>query len=441
MSVIGLQQSFLHVDNGMTMEDMVACRSVANRSGEVIIFRSTGSWSMRWIARRYPTKNFHVKGKSSDWGPQEGFVPYDGRFSKVGGDAAKAEAGTKANQSGIDDKYAGQVQLRLAAEELRLQLEQPAGNPPKKACVQAWPVGATRDLLLRALRSGDDKPFLFRAVQEGDGRFALYVLDDDGMGQVKFNALQFDLVARGGKFDPKAPGAFKPLMVMTSAEVGADNKPMTGDYDLMAVCPPWNDYGTAASADIVKERIQFTTGRSTVGQHFAAGRGLDKVLDMTTNTGAASRDPKKTFQGLGKGEAGKGEHKDMGNITGRILRCINALNAEMPNGATALRRVHHNAESHRNHLFGALTGAEMEGGDGFPMTVFQPAALYTAQPGRTPPPTARFLDVATFETLAEFKEYALLLNQAGYFVPRNWTWGMSIRDDVRRGRLGPHDVR
>jgi len=32
------------------------------------------------------------------------------------------------------------------------------------------------------------------------------------------------------------------------------------------------------------------------------------------------------------------------------------------------------------------------------------------------------------ETHAEFKRYAVLLNQAGYFVPRNWTWGMSIRD-------------
>jgi hypothetical protein len=32
--------------------------------------------------------------------------------------------------------------------------------------------------------------------------------------------------------------------------------------------------------------------------------------------------------------------------------------------------------------------------------------------------------------MQEFRTYAGLLHEAGYFVPRNWTWGMSIRDKV-----------
>jgi hypothetical protein len=36
--------------------------------------------------------------------------------------------------------------------------------------------------------------------------------------------------------------------------------------------------------------------------------------------------------------------------------------------------------------------------------------------------------VSTLETMDEFKTYAQLLNEAGYYVPRSWTWGMSIRD-------------
>ncbi len=68
----------------MTLLDMTACGLVATRQNEVIMFRSTGRWSLRWIERNYPTKNFHVKGKSSDWGPQAGFVPYLGKYSKVG---------------------------------------------------------------------------------------------------------------------------------------------------------------------------------------------------------------------------------------------------------------------------------------------------------------------------------------------------------------------
>lgn len=122
------------------------------------------------------------------------------------------------------------------------------------------------------------------------------------------------------------------------------------------------------------------------------------------------------------------EHGDMGNLTPRILRCINMLNVHM--GATgarsALRRVHHNAESHRNHIFGALTASQMGGGDGFPLTVFQPRALLTQGS-----PVRMYEDVCTLENMLEFRQYASLLDTAGYYVPKNWTWGMSIRDRVR----------
>lgn len=431
MVIFGLQQSFLHVDNGMTMEDMVACRDVANRLNEVVIFRSTGSWSMRWIARSYPTKNFHVKGKSSDWGPQAGFVPYLGVYSKVGRDPEKARDGTHANQDGIDKKFAGQVQLVLAHDELMMQVNDQGGNPRKNAIRDLWPIDKSRDLLLCALRTGDNKPFVFRAVWEEGDRYALFVYT----GKDNASTVRYRTAANGGVFDKALRAEFQPLMVMTSAEKGADNRPMTGDYDLMAVCPPWRDYGAVASTPIVKDAVDFGPERKTVGQHFAAGRNLDKVMDMSTNTGAVGRtvviggkETKATFQGLGKAAAGKNEHKDMGNLTGRILRCINALNDRMPNGTTALRRVHHNAESHRNHIFGALNMDEMMRGEGLPLTVFQPTAL--CEGGM---PTAHYGDVSTFERLDEFKRYAQLLHEAGYFVPRNWTWGMSIRDQVRDG--------
>jgi hypothetical protein len=93
---------------------------------------------------------------------------------------------------------------------------------------------------------------------------------------------------------------------------------------------------------------------------------------------------------------------------------------------SALRRVHHNAESHRNHIFGALTSSQMEGGDGFPLTVFQPRALLAPDS-----PVRVYEDVCTLETMPEFRQYATLLNMAGYYVPKNWTWGMSIRDRFR----------
>lgn len=64
MAEFGLTESFTHPENGMIESDMRACVRVASELDEVIIFRSTGPWSRRWIKARYPTKNFHVKGKS-----------------------------------------------------------------------------------------------------------------------------------------------------------------------------------------------------------------------------------------------------------------------------------------------------------------------------------------------------------------------------------------
>lgn len=430
MAIVGLGNSFRHVDNGMTLEDMQACMRVATFQNEVIIFRSTGSWSLRWIKLGYPTKNFHVKGKSSDWGPQAGFVPRKGIYSKVGGDAVKAQEGSAANLEGIVHKYAGEVQLSLSAAELRLQLVEPAGNPSKLAIADQWPIARSRDVLLRALRSGDGQEFFFRAVWRAE-RFHIFV----HTGKASAPALRDKAALAVGVFTPALQAEFEPFMVMTSSEINANNLPMTGDYDLMAVCPPWREYGAHSSKVIKKPAVDFGPGRPTEGLRLPAGRNLDQALDMSSNTGAVGhtaviggKTVKTTFQGLGKGAGGWQEHNDMGNVTGRILRCINALNAAMPRGEAAFRRVHHNAESHRNHIFGAISGAEMEGGDGVPLTVFQPDVLC-----RAGSPTARFGDVATIETLSEFKEYAVLLDQAGYFVPRNWTWGMSLRDKAKAG--------
>lgn len=416
MAVYGLARSFAHAENGMTKADMLATSIVAGELDEVIIFRSTGPWSQRWIDLGYPTKNFHVKGKSSDWGPQAGFVPYLGTYSKVGRDAGKAADGTKANQDGIAHGYAGKVQLMLSRQEIDLQINQPEENPPRRAVVRWAQVPDSKDLFLVGERSGDGKEFVFRAVWTGTNAYTIWVYDER-LG-INFKRLVYEQPV--------------PLEVMTSSEVGAGNRPMTGDYDLMSVCPSWDSYGGTARIAISKPGINFHGKKGLQqGQHFGVGARMDKVLDMRSNTGArpAFGNTGITYGGLTKRDGGKlEEHGDMGNITPRILRCINMLNAKMGAGGSnsAGRRVHHNAESHRNHIFGALVESDMKKGDGFPMTVFQTKRLQEANS-----PTKKYMDVATLDTMGEFRAYALLLNEAGYFVPRNWTWGMSVRDQAR----------
>jgi hypothetical protein len=440
----GLGASFSHNQNGMTLRDMEATKRVADRLDEVIIFRSTGPWSMRWLEKKYPSKNFHVKGKSSDWGPHAGLVPYNGIYSKVGYDPVKAAKGTKANDDGLKSGFAGKQALVLTKDQIDEQLNRPEGSPARTAIQSTFPIKGGDDLLLICKRSGDGKRIVFRACSLRGNEFEIRVYAAEGLGALN----PFVIADR----DPKGEKA-QVLEVMTSNEIGA-GRPMTGDYDLFSICPSWAQYGSLSSRDISKDAIKLANGAIHPGQHFSLGQGMDNVLDPSLHTMSQRGDFAKRQAALKErmtkggglpggltpqlskvyfGASGAAEHGDMGNLTPRILRCINELNGEM--GAVgetaALRRVHHNAESHRNRAFGALTENDMltpkEGdqyADGFPLTVFQPSPLYS---GRALGPrlraVARYGDVCTLESLLEFKTYAQALKESDYFVPKNWIWG------------------
>lgn len=407
--IVGLEASFSHNQNGMTKRDMKACRTVAARLNEVIIFRSTGPWAKRWLKLGYPSKNFHVKGKSSDWGPQAGFVPYDGTYSKVGFDPKKAAEGTKQNDKGLHSGFAGKAQLALTEAEIYAQVNHPEGKPPRTAIASQFQIQNTKDSLLFAKRSGDGKEVIFRARHIAGDRFGIEVLPESA------GTNPFKLIDKKGA----------PLEVMTSNEVGTD-KPMTGDYDLLAICPSWASYGSQLGRDLVKPGVQLKGKNQPEPEaRFFAGQGLDNVLDPELHT--MSKRPPNSPK-LPAKEAHRNEHPDMGNLTPRILRCINELNVAMGavGGSAPLRRVHHNAESHRNAMFGALTERDMltikpgeAYGDGFPFTVFQPDSLT-----RGGLRTARYQDICTLETLIEFKTYAADLAATGFYVPKNWTWGV-----------------
>ena len=415
----GLQRSYDHVENGMTRADMRACTQVADDHNEVIVFRSTGPWSKRWIEKGYPTKNFHVKGKSSDWGPQAGLVPYDGSFSKVGHDPTKAARGTAANDKGLKSGFAGKTPLVMTGDQIREAETRKEESPARAAVDSVQAIDDSQDLLLIATRPRDKATIAFVAKHRSDGRYDIKILGNSIKGMNASISLE----------EVKKGASLTPLEVMTSTEVGA-HEPMTGDYDLFAVCPPWADYGIGAPATIHKPGLVVENPDKKnpakmkkthhLGITFRRGTNMDKVLDPRLHTmgndGAHER--------LATSSVWH-EHPDMGNLTPRLLRCIIALNAAM--GATgpraSRRRVHHNAESHRNYRFGAITGGEMaRASEGFPLTVFQPKTLYANTGSKLK--TASYSDVCTLVTFAEFKTYAAALHDAGFYVPRNWAWNM-----------------
>ena len=419
--IIGLGGSYSHPENGMVRSDMEATLKVAERLNEVIAFRSTGPWAKRWIEAGHPTKNFHVKGKSSDWGPQAGLVPFKGVYSKVGHDKQKAADGTEANQKGIESGFAGKITLRLTEKMLKAQLQRSEEAPPRTAIERQEVIDDNWRILI-AKRSGDKKIFAFLAkkVSSRDRYYKIYAFPP-GAGTNAFKLL-------------KHLHHVHPLEVMTSGEVGAD-LPMTGDYDLLAVCPRWADYGSRLGRRVEKAGINLRLKGRQQGLVFEPGVGMDNVLDPRLHTMGTKdwhsyqfRKAMYERKGLkfGKEEFSK-EHPDMGNLTPRILQCINALNSEMKavGNKGPMRRVHHNAEALRPFLFGAIYGGEMVSkGEGFPFTSFQPHDL------------RGFLgDVCTMEHMADFDNWTAALTALGYYVPKNWAWSQTEAPKAKFKRL------
>lgn len=420
----GLAASFSNSRNGMVQKDMYASERVAARLGEVIVFRSTGPWAKRWIEKGHPTKNFHVKGKSSDWGPQAGLIPFDAMYSKRP-EKGSIEDRTKACTKSVHEGWARGVPLILTRSEIDMQLTRKEGVEVAVRRAMPTPDG---DMLLWAGPQGSADEYVFRGKKitgRGDALAINVYVDQDAARRT--NAFRLA--------DPGSTLATTAMTVMASNEVGADDRGITGDYDLFVVIPTWAAYGGRVGRDIEVQGVKLIgvdAKNQPKGQTFVHGQGMDNVLDPTLHTfgrpahfGPRTQQATQRFDAAVK-ETPRSEHKDMGNITPRVLICINALNQEMGAiGAAGVgRRVHHNAENYRNAMFGAMTKSDMldtsKGGgghgDGFPLTAFLPP---------NPSLSGKYGTCCTLENYFDLQGFGVDLHRAGYFVPKNSAWGLA----------------
>jgi hypothetical protein len=378
-----------HADQGMTEADITACQEVARLRNEIIMFRSTGCWSRPHIAAGHPTKPFHVKGKSSTWGPHAGFVPVDSEYSKAVSEADIAK-GRKLNKEAIDGKWARPAYLFVTEEYITKHLLVPKGLTHRPA-VDRITAGKDREFIDFYCTKPDEndsrengKLYIFRGFRVGD----------------KWQIFCFH------KQDYSRP---EPLQVLA---VPGSDLPITGDYDLFAVCPYWKDYGSKDKKmdPTLDDRAQNRSMRRLrqkvhVGHEISAWFGINWGPMASIATIESYKTP---------------EDPDRGNITARIFEVIVALNAQMgaaygagmqmgqPNvyqGGVVNQRVHHNAESGRPFA----PGAE----DGFPLTTFHPG----------PVGPYGFLN-ATIEELGDLRAYFETLYANGYYPPRNPAWQM-----------------
>lgn len=411
-----------HPEQGMTNADMLAVRAVAARRREIIIFRSTGPWSRPYIARGHPTKPFHVKGKSSTWGPHAGLVPRDASLSKavVQKDIDK---GNKLNQEAIDHGYAREIDLILEDSFVTSELSIPRGVDQRRA-------------VQRLIRSTDKRTYFF-AVKPGGGQHAdsvrlfegrrdavtegwfVYVIDPfeaiEPKALEKLDDAELEKRATGVPDDAK-----KRVQVMA---VPGSHLPITGDYDLFAVCPRWEEWGGEFDKpqdntldnqplDTQIQRLREIEARYHAGEGDVVAAARAQLQRERLEANKQPEDP------------------DRGNLTPRLFSLILDLAEAMgaPYDRSGMRlgqpnahrmgivnqRVHHNAEAGRPF---APTPDE-----GFPLTIFHPGPIVLS-----PALEARYeFRDATIDSLEDLKGYFHEILNAGYYVPRNPRWEINL---------------
>jgi hypothetical protein len=353
---------------GLVAEHLPKLQALAERENLIIAFRPVERYATQLIAEGYPTKDFHIKGKSSDWGPMAGFIPVDQTFSKLNG---RPRAIEKFNAKVLEslnlppDRPGGAARAAsgpLTVSEARLQYLAEQGlitlrpGPGERGTLEA--------------RGRDGRDYTFTAIPERGG----YRIEHDGM----------------------------PLYVLCDL---ATRKGITADYDLLLVAPHIGEYGELDGVPLKDTSHDVFKARMENYASFKAG-GVDALPAPLRD---AYLDPAKFYAKA---------HKDMGNTSARTIALIPKLNRALgranelhESALPAASRpgpplVHHGADA---------ANPFTEPGANYPATFFFPSQIGELE---------KVVLVENSQALAYVIQQA---KDQGYQVPLNPQW----EDDVR----------
>jgi len=208
-------------DSGITSAHIQKIQEVAKKRRCFIMVRPVNTLATGLIEDNYPVKGLDIHGKSSDWGPQAGFVPWDQSLSKVAGIPEKVKKGNADNKKDIKQKQVEFVPLVITGDRLK-QLRDYTIKEKTNAFLSPDAEKGGAFTLIR-----DSKiQFKLSKCKTGDQYEVLYL---------KANEKQFE-----------------PLEVMGYSE--AEPKMVTADYDLFAVCPYYRTISKSSEVTQLKNR-------------------------------------------------------------------------------------------------------------------------------------------------------------------------------------------
>ncbi len=351
--------------SGMVWDHAEAFASVADATDAVVLVRPVNPDATPLIARNAATKEMAIKGKSSSWGPQVGFIPARQRFSKLWRTRAGNRRASEIRE--YDEKVQEVVDEGLAVlRELRLTF---GDQPGRIYTVYEDTLARDAEAAIHLVR-GEEASLEACDWRTSAGGFSREVGPTDC-------------------FAIPSTDGWQPMEALADPEsTDANGTPryLTADYDLLAIGfrnPPLP---------------QPYLLHSFLPNHFPDGNGERTIPGMVLQRRDGTADTLR-FDG------------DQGFITPGQSRLLEALNARVrATGYVAGNVSHHGPENH-------YSGSPYVD---YPITAFEPAEDGRGRVVAIPMGPAGFRDI-------HLKRYLLRKRQEGYdLVPnpeaRGWQW-------------------
>lgn len=271
---------------GLASKHLLPLQHLANEINCIISFRPVDNLATELIESGYPTKGFHIKGKSASWGPQAGFICEEQVFSKL--EDASVEYIDKFNQQVkqcIREEHAVSTDLAITKKRLNTLL--------KKEVIEDLSFENTYGFRSFKAQGPSGKYYFFEASKLlGHNEETYLILHEN-----------------------------KPIRVLAPA---VSAKAFTADYDLLIISPHISDFGS-------NDNLPIPDVAHKVFQHRVNSHHKELTINNELVQDYYNVD---SFY--------KKEDTDIGNASERVRILIDLINTKLVGDGE--RVVHHNMD-------------------------------------------------------------------------------------------------
>ncbi|PKH22543.1 adenylate cyclase [Enterobacterales bacterium CwR94] len=281
---------------GIVPEHLLKLQTLSQEKNYIIGIRPVDAMATDLIENGHPTKGFHIKGKSANWGPQTAFICVKQEFSKLADNPEKLGKFNQQVTSCLKEGHAQKIPLEITKARLDILVE--------NGIVEITKFNDQRlpTELQASTPKGVKHTFGVTHAEEKPGTFA---------------------ITHQGT----------PLEVLSPP--GDNAKAMTADYDLFMVAPPIEEFGEQdmlpvhdIAQSVFKKRIDAYQAVQPEQRNEARPKNLAEPLREAYTSPAAFY---------------QREDTEIGNASPRIRAMITEINQRLVGEGEPV--VHHNTDT------------------------------------------------------------------------------------------------